>query len=701
MGDAPIFTKTRTGCAECKRKKIKCDEKKPTCTRCRRCPDRCKYELKLSWTGGRPFKKPRKSSFLQSEFLQGSTGATLFNASSFDRIARDDNGKEDLVERARPEKEDDVPIVLLRQSSSGFASSANSFDGGKASRSRPTFVMVDQEDEDINGAAGDMGGDIGMDSTTPAAVVEDPGFMTPAESFELVHQLLNVSDWDYVDVDDKITIQDPLEANNLSPLLDHVPMALNHPLIFMPSNLLSSSESRFFLHHYHVHTSSVIFPLSLQCNPLRETLLQAAVTTPHLLYALLASACSHYTRLRGNSSADMAKTIFKFTNPALAGLRAAVSDHSSAHKMETISTALALCTSDVISGDLSMWRTHLQGVKNLLFSAIARDNDGNGNTTNGSSSSIEDFHRSSLTSTLTITDPTQLFLMKWFATLDIFAGISGLRKSTLPDGHYWSSTTADYSQGYVDEFTGYSLELMPLLAKIGRMARVQQKRAKIALAAAAASRTLMTNDRDSTDSEDEEAVEEMHVHHQLRPETVVEIQSIENQLHALFERSAPPSLIMQHSRRSPSFSASYPPLGATSTQTANTTTKPDMAEEMRLTHRIFVHAALLHLYRRVQNLPKSHIKPAHSVYMILENLEKLPTDSTASILILWPVFSAGCETDDTEQRRRIEERMRIMERFGMGNVEKARRAMRAYWEAGAKGRWDLFMEERGWDIVLF
>lgn len=575
------------------------------------------------------------------------------------------------MEGVYPENEDDVSMVLTGQSTSDFSSSTNSFAGGKASQSRPTFVRVEQETDDINGASGDVAGDIGIDSTTPAAVVENSGLMSPAESFELVHQLLNASDQDYVDIDDEITTQDPLEADNLSLLLDHIPTALNHPLIFMPSDLLLSSESRFFLHHYQLHTSSVIFPFSPQCNPLRETLLQAAVTTPHLLYSLLASACSHYNRLRGYSSPDMAKTVFKFTKPALAGLRTAVSDHSSAHKMETISTALALCTSDVISGDLSMWRTHLQGVKNLLFSAITRDNGEGGNASDGHSSSIKDFHRSSLTSALTITDPTQLILMKWFAALDIFAGVSGLGKSTLPDGHYWSSTTTDYSRGYVDDFLGYSLELMPLLAKIGRMARVQQKRAKIALAAAAASRTMMTNDRDSADSEDEEAVEEMYAHCQLRPETLVEIHSIESQLYTLFERSAPP------------------------------TTKPDMAEEMHLTHRIFVYAALLHLYRRVQNLPKSHIKPAHSVYMILETLEKLHTDSTANILILWPLFSAGCETDDAEQRQKIEESMRMMGRFGMGNVERARKAMEAYWEAGAEGRWDLFMEERGWDIVLF
>jgi hypothetical protein len=382
----------------------------------------------------------------------------------------------------------------------------------EASQLQPTLAFREQEGEDINAAVGDVGGDIGMDSANSTNPVDDAELMSPAESFELVHQLLNASDPDYVDGDDEATIQALSDANYPSHLLDHIPVAFNHPLIFMPSDLLSSAESRFFLHHYHAHTSSVIFPLSPQCNPLRETLLQAAITTPHLLSALLASACSHYTRLRGDLSPDMAKTIFKFTSPALAGLRAAVSDQSSAHKMETISTALALCTSDVISGDLSMWRTHLEGVKNLLFSAIRRDNNGNRSTGSGSSSGSENFHTRSLASTLTITDPTQLFLMKWFATLDIFAGISGLRKSTIPDGHYWSSTTPDHSRGYVDEFMGYSLELMPLLAKIGRMARVQQKRAKIALAAAAAAASRTKNNSDSSDSEDQEAVAEMHVH---------------------------------------------------------------------------------------------------------------------------------------------------------------------------------------------
>jgi hypothetical protein len=75
------------------------------------------------------------------------------------------------------------------------------------------------------------------------------------------------------------------------------------------------------------------------------------------------------------------------------------------HTMQTISTALALCTSDVISGDLQMWRTHLRGIKDLLFSAVGKAGK-----------------------QLTISDPTQLFLVKWFAALDVPAGCLVLAK---------------------------------------------------------------------------------------------------------------------------------------------------------------------------------------------------------------------------------------------------------------------------------
>ncbi|KAG5745948.1 hypothetical protein H9Q69_008701 [Fusarium xylarioides] len=37
----------RAGCTECKRKKAKCDEKRPSCSRCYKYPHLCSYELSV------------------------------------------------------------------------------------------------------------------------------------------------------------------------------------------------------------------------------------------------------------------------------------------------------------------------------------------------------------------------------------------------------------------------------------------------------------------------------------------------------------------------------------------------------------------------------------------------------------------------------------------------------------------------------
>ena len=126
--------------------------------------------------------------------------------------------------------------------------------------------------------------------------------------------------------------------------------------------------------------------------------------------------------------------------------------------------------------------------------------------------------------------------------------------------------------------------------------------------------------------------EDEEVRQELSKKVQNEVWEIEGQLQGLFERTAP----------------------------IHNAYTPKVAEEMRHTHRIFVFGALLHLSRRVQELPRNHPKPAYAVYMILETLQKIEPRSPASILLLWPIFCAGCETEDPEQRRLVEDRMKDM-----------------------------------------
>lgn len=390
-------------------------------------------------------------------------------------------------------------------------------------------------------------------------------------------------------------------------------------------NTLLSSESRFFMHHYCSQTAPVIFPMSGDSNPLRGGLLQVAFGTPHLLYALLASGARHYARLRGFVDEFTSMSVATFTHAALKGLRLAMNDPSQMHKKETVGTALALCTSDVISGNLDTWRIHLLGIHKLLLSALEHDKEMDRDI-----------------------DSTWHFLIKWFETLDMFAGISGLRTSTVRHGQYRSARRA----AYIDEFVGCSLELMPLLAKIGRLARKQTKHIE---------RVYGTDDAERENS-----------HNGLADD----IQSTEKQIYSLLDRKVRPSFAQN-------------PLNMT------------LAKDMENTHQAFIYASLLHLYRRVEQLPKNHIKPAHATYQIVGALQRIRPDSVANILVLWPVFTAGCETDDPSQRRILQERMQSMAAFGMGNVNSALQAMTKYWDAGGSERWDVFLDRHGHDIVLF
>lgn len=418
-----------------------------------------------------------------------------------------------------------------------------------------------------------------------------------------------------------------LVRSSPSPIAAIPPSLSTYPLL-CPSE---SPNAYFFLHHYSVHTAATLFPLLPSAS--RDSLLSVAASNPNLLSALLSISAAQYGRLRGDSNPHIANRAFFFSRKALTGLQKAMADPVEATTFSTISTVLALCTNDILmSGNVQGWKTHLRGAEQLLTLAIGKSRE-----------------------STTVTDPSKLFLIKWFAALDMFAGISSLTKTLVPDGRYWSiGSIADGSTPHVDDMVGFSLELMPILSRISRMARLQQRKTSLA-SSLGAEYTEVADDLDSLLADN--------------------VQHTEQQLTALFSRVS-----------SPSIADAFPAV---------------LAEETQDTHQLFVYAALLHLYRRVQELPKTHAKPEHATSKIIEIIHRLRPESPASIVILWPLFSAGCETDDPVRRDIIEARMKDLRRYGMGNVDQALDAMREYWRSDTCERWDVFLGQRGVDLVLF
>ncbi|RAL14859.1 transcription factor domain-containing protein [Aspergillus homomorphus CBS 101889] len=352
------------------------------------------------------------------------------------------------------------------------------------------------------------------------------------------------------------------------------------------------------MHIFGTETAPRLFPAAPDL--FLQRMISASLETPHLLYALLAVACSHHSRLVQDTSSSSKMSCLKFTNLAISSLRFTISGCSEKLSTETVATAMALCTNDVCNGNMHVWRTHLGGVRQLLNAFLLREKP----------CWVQDSYIQSL--------------VKWFMTLDLIAGLSG---------HH----------GHIDDVCGYSLELVPCLTQLSRLVYQQHIIAGI---------------------QDE-----------ISQRTVSQDTNyLEDKIRLLLGSS-----ISDTTLRS----------------------KKELALELQYTHCAFVHAALLHLHRRVQKLPISHPKVRADVTGIIHAIVNIRPFSAANILILWPVFSAGCETAIHNERAVIQDRMANMQSLGMGNFTRARELLNRFWTSETSLPWDAYFAQLGLELVLF
>ncbi|KAL4779759.1 fungal-specific transcription factor domain-containing protein [Aspergillus varians] len=386
-------------------------------------------------------------------------------------------------------------------------------------------------------------------------------------------------------------------------------------------------------------TTAVIFPLASR--PFLDGLVSAAMKTPHLLYALLAGSDSH-ARRRNAPAGTSDATALKFTNDAIAGLRAALAGGRDARhsSVEMAMTAMALCTNDVCNGNLDLFRVHLEGVRGMLEAWVVDAAGGGDGGSDNQGSGSQGVH-----------GLFAVYLFKWFAALDVSARLSLFHKSSLLNDRLYQccQTVFDLSaqgdDGFVDDICGYSLCLLPILAEIGELARMRYEQ---------------SNRRGSTVRLSPEHVE-----------ITARAEGIEARIRALPQ----------------------PTVSTEGSQLA--------VGELQLSHTAFIYTALLHLHGRVQLRPKDHPAVRTDVHNILDAVSKVPPFSATNILLLWPIFSAGCETDDGVERAAVDGRMANMQSIGMGNFTRARDVLKRFWGSGTDLRWDVYLAGLGVDLVLF
>jgi hypothetical protein len=233
--------------------------------------------------------------------------------------------------------------------------------------------------------------------------------------------------------------------------------AIPPPLSLITSPLLEKNPAfRHLYHHFIRNTCRVLVPFDDQHNPFRTILAQMALhpNSQHLLAALLASSAAHRAGVKGEAPPKY--LISNLLQTTLEGLRRALDDSTEASEDTTLATAIALSSYNIISADVSHWRMHLDGARDIILHRRA----------------TRPLHENSIGT----------FLSKWFAYLDVIAGASGL---TLKEHNYESAVsliedvtethrTESWEPSKFDTFTGFTSRLLPLLLRIGKLAH--QKR---------------------------------------------------------------------------------------------------------------------------------------------------------------------------------------------------------------------------------
>lgn len=93
-------------------------------------------------------------------------------------------------------------------------------------------------------------------------------------------------------------------------------------------------------------------------------------------------------------------------------------------------------------------------------------------------------------------------------------------------------------------------------------------------------------------------------------------------------------------------------------------------------------AGLVHLHRRVLAKPSTHEDVQASVLKIHACLSMVPLGSNAEASILFPLFTAACETMEEENRAMVRQRLRSLNRIGFLVADRASKLIEEVWKTG-------------------
>ncbi|KAK6430889.1 hypothetical protein LTR95_012952 [Oleoguttula sp. CCFEE 5521] len=419
-----------------------------------------------------------------------------------------------------------------------------------------------------------------------------------------------------------------------------VPVRVPRALEPLPFELSDNPMNLLYFHHFLNHTARILVPHDCPENPLRSVLPQMAVRNKHLLHLMLAFSASHRARLLDHP--EPANRIAQWMSDVFPASRRALNEPSSPgsadpadpNSLAPLATAIMLASLEIISPNTFVvpitWQNHLQVARQFI---VAR-----GGLHDLAQRAAGARDRAAIS-----------FLSRWFAYLDVLGSMSGGRQTQPLCGAYledggglWLVNRSDAEIYQIDCFFGFSGRCIALLAGVAELAWQCDKE------------RINPITRSARPG--------------WRPSEAVATQAEE-----LKER----------------LQASAKCVYGGCMHTTPTDGAPDNAKseqdinEIYATNEAYHWAGMIHLSRRVLNLPSTSEEVQKSVNHIVRSLSAVRKGSTAESCLLFPIFTAGCEALTDEQRRLFMERLTSVEGWGMQHVSRARKLMQRVWETGA------------------
>ncbi|KAL5121912.1 hypothetical protein ACEQ8H_000128 [Pleosporales sp. CAS-2024a] len=420
-----------------------------------------------------------------------------------------------------------------------------------------------------------------------------------------------------------------------------VPIRIAKSLGPLPPILMENPMNLLYFHHFLNHTARILVPHDCERNPFRQILPEMAVANDNIMHLLLAYSAAHRARMLKH--AEPSNRIAVWVQDVFPKLRQNLVENANDVSDNTLAAVIMMASLEIIcSGTFEVpvsWQDHLTMARQMIS---ARGGP------RGMSRQDDVAH----------------FLSRWFAYLDVMGSLSGGKTDMSLGYSYWSDDDddkgdkgddSDDSDKDVDDTKKKGVSdkdfeidcLMGFTRRcIGSLARVSE------LAQTCEGHRLdgAGNVRSEWKPDAETMACAMRIRHELEQGLFLE----------------------RRIRKGCNHGSS----AATESEGAWDAT------EIYATNEMFHWAGLIHLYRRVLGKAASDPEVQHAVREIVGLLCKIRRGSTAEACIIFPMFAAGCDTEDPSQRDKIMERLRRVEGFGMTHNTKVATLLQSVWDTG-------------------